>query len=239
MNFISAETQLLIVVVFFYVYDASLLLFANEGIVICHRRHWTATTNRNGLSLRGKNLFIPNLLFPHQPIYRLAWYSEKIEQTSTVDWVAEKSLYLWFAFPAYGMAITLFIIAPTIYHLFRSNEALLWCLGLIYYLSIVAGVGLFLHKGQLGLSSKKALSLFVECLFCPPLTINIVRKLSLLRPIRANFVESAFQLLDSKRWIEIRSELVTYIEAEMDETDLADEIARLVESKEIILGMNK
>lgn len=236
---LSTETQLLMVAVFFYIYDACQLLFVNEGIITGHRKNWVATTNKNGVGLLGKRLFIPNLLLPHQPIYRLAWHPERIEQTSTVNWKNEKTLYSLFTLPAYGMAVALFIITPVTYYRFRTDEALLWCLGLIYYFSLVVGVGLYLYRKQLGLSSKQAISIFTECLCCPPFTINIVRKLSLSRPIRANFVESAFQLVDTAHWANLQNELVDYIDEEIEETDLEDKIAELEKSKGIILGMVK
>ncbi|CAM5461473.1 hypothetical protein [Eoetvoesiella caeni] len=187
----------------------------------------------------GKRLYIPNLLLPHKPIYRLSWNPEKIEQISSFDWVAEKPLYLWFAFPAYGMALSLFILTPTVYYLSGLNEDLLWCLALIYYFSIVVGIGLYLYRRRLELSNKKAISVFLECIFCPPLAINIIRKLSLLRPMQDDFAQSAFQLLGQDQWEELRNDLIAYIDNEIEETDAEDKIARLNQSKEQLLGMSK
>jgi len=235
----SSEAQLLMAVVLFYIYDSCQLLFINEGVIIRHGNRYTATINKNGLILLGKKLLIPNLLLPHQPIYRLPWESEKIEKTASIDLNADQPLYLWFAFPAYGMAISLFILTPAVYYISGVSENLLWCLGLIYYFSIVMGVELYFCRKPLELSNKKAWSLFFECLFCPPFAINIVRKLSLSRKIENDFVTVSFALLTQERWEGLREDLIIYIEREMEETDLEDRIIRLNESKKRILGMNK
>lgn len=236
---ISTEAQLLIVVVFFYIYDSCQLLFFNEGIITKHRKRYTATINKNGLLLMGKRLYVPNLLLPHKPTYKLSWNPENIAQIPSLDWVSEKRLYLWFIFPAYGMTLSLFIITPAVYYLSSLGEGLLWCLALIYCFSIIVGIGLYRYRKPLGLGNKKALSVFFECLFCPPLIINIVRKLSLLRPIQDNFAQSAFQILGKEQWEELRNDLIAYIEEEIEETDTEDKIARLNQSKDQLLEMNK
>ncbi|MBV6305683.1 hypothetical protein KVP10_12365 [Candidimonas humi] len=236
---ISTEAQLLMAVVLFYIYDSCQLLFSNEGVITKHRKRYTATIDKNGLLLMGKRLYIPNLLLPYKPIYKLSWNPEDIAQAPSFDWDSEKPLYLWFIFPAYGMALSLFVITPAVYYLSGLDKDLLWCLVLIYYFSIVVGVGLYLYRKPLGLSNKKALSVFLECLFCPPLAMNIVRKLSLLRPMQDNFAQSAFQLLEQEQWEELRNDLIAYIDGEIEETDAEDKIARLNQSKEQLLGMNK
>lgn len=239
MIYIPVEAQLLTIAVLFYVHDACLMLFVNEGIITRRGKKWAATLDKNGLLLRGKRLFIPNLLLLHAPVYRLAWHPEKIEQTQAWDWAADTVSYGWFAFCAYGMAIALFLVTPVVYFAYRSDIMLLWCLALIYYFSIAAGVGIYRDRAQFGLTGKKALTIFLECLLCPPLVLNVVRKLSLARAIRANLVASAFQVLEAGQWLALRGELVADIDAEIADTDAADRIAGLNQSREILTGMNR
>lgn len=239
MNLVPLEAQLLILAVLFYVYDSSILLFSNEGVITPSWKNWTAQTNHRGLVLLRKKLFIPNLLLPHRPIFRLHWQPESMSQASSVEWQKEKSMYGWFGLPAYGMALALFVITPITYCFFRSDPALLACLALIYLIPVGAGMLLYRHQKHLGVSTQNAWSLCLECLLCPPFTINIVRKLSLARRLQANFVDSAFQLVDAAQWERVRAELVACMDAEIEGADSQESMARLMASKDRLQGMQK
>lgn len=239
MSLVPLEAQLLILAVLFYIYDSSILLFSNEGVITPSWKNWTAKTHPRGLVLLRKRLFIPNLLLPHRPIFRLHWQPESMSQAASVEWQKEKSLYGWFGLPAYGMALALFVITPITYYFFRSDPALLTCLALIYLIPVGAGMLMYRHQKHLGFSTKNAWSLFFECLLCPPFTINIVRKLSLARPLQASFVDSAFQLVDAAQWDLLRAELIASIDAEIDATESQESIARLSASKDRLREMQK
>jgi len=45
MNLVPLEAQLLILAVLFYIYDSSVLLFSNEGVITPSWKNWSAQTN--------------------------------------------------------------------------------------------------------------------------------------------------------------------------------------------------
>ncbi|MFV0283067.1 MAG: hypothetical protein ACK5JE_04675 [Castellaniella sp.] len=235
---VSTETQTLAVAILIYVYDSCQLLFANEGIITKKRKEYAATTGGNGLVITGKKLFIPNLLLPHRPIYKLSWNPETIAKAS-VDWDAGKPAFSWLSIPAYGMFFALFILTPAIYHLSGLTRDLLWCVALIYLIPILTSIGINLHKKRLWLSNKDMLTIAAECILCPVLTINIVRKLSISANKKSNLVQSAFALLSPRQWDEFKAEIVQNIDDAILETDLEETINRLKRSRKTILEMSK
>jgi hypothetical protein len=235
---ISIEAQLMALVAFFYVYDAAQLLYANEGVISPAGKKWLAASAHKGWALRGRSLFLPNLLTPHRPIYRLLWNSSRIDAASAMDWEAEKRLYRPWIPVVYGMGVALFGLLPAALFYFRSDIVLLACAVLIYLHSLLAGVALFTGRKRLQLSNRKAWSLFVECLLCPPFAINLIRKLSLQRAPAETFIGAAFCLLDQERWPVLRDDLIALIELDMTSTGTEQEAA-LLHSKNTLLGMNK
>lgn len=49
MNLVPLEAQLLILAVLFYIYDSSVLLFSNEGVITPSWKNWSAQTNLKGI----------------------------------------------------------------------------------------------------------------------------------------------------------------------------------------------
>ncbi len=234
---ISTEVQLFVLAALFYVYDSALLLYVNEGALVPHRRRWVVKTGNKGFTIRGKNLVFPDLLLPHRPVFRLSWdYKNPIAVTaSKVAWDTEKVAYGQFAPFVYGMALALFFTLPAVLFFNRSDIALLLCLLLIYLNAIGAGVVLFSSKDRLQLSTKKCWSIFLECALCPPLTINIVRKISTQRQFSSSLVAAATVLLKPENWEVLREELIAQIDDELEtaEDQLKEALNR---TKTILIG---
>ena len=214
---ISTEVQLLILAALFYVYDSALLLYVNEGTLTPTRRGWTVKTGETGFTLRGKNLVFPNLILPHRPVFRLSWNYKHPETTSTVAWDTERSLYSAFVPMVYAMVITLFFTLPAVLFFNRSDIALLSCLALIYFNAALTGVVLFISRKKLQLSKSKCWSIFLECLLCPPLTINVIRKISTQRVPLSSLVAAGVSLLEKEDWEHLRDELIAQIDNEIED----------------------
>lgn len=216
---VSTEVQLLALAALFYVYDSALLLYANEGTLTSNRQGWSIKTGDTGFTVRGRNLVFPNLLLPHRPVFRLSWDCKKPVATSTVDWDSEKSLYGAFIPMVYGMVAALFLILPAVLFLHRSDFALLTCLALIYLNAVLTGITLYFSRKQLDLSKSKCWSLFWECLLCPPLTINIIRKISTQRVLHSSLVAAGASLLKKVDWQQLREELLSQIDSELEDAN--------------------
>ncbi len=208
--------QLFVLAALLYVYDSALLLFVNEGTLTTCRKGWSVKTANSGFTIRGKNLFFPNLLLPHRPVFRLSWNYKNPTSTSKVTWGKEKSLYSAFIPMVYAMAITLFCTLPAVLFFNRSDIALLSCLVLIYLTSALTGVVLFLLRKRLQLTRSKCWSIFLECLLCPPLTINVIRKISTQKVLHSSLVAAGVSLLEKEDWLHLRDELIAQIDNEIE-----------------------
>jgi hypothetical protein len=238
MNLVPLEAQLLILAVLFYIYDSSVLLFSNEGVITPSWKNWSAQTNLKGLVLLRKRLFIPNLLLP-TALFSGCTGSRKACRKPP-RWSGRKKITVWMVWPASLRHGT----GPVRHHphhlLFLSQR------------SRIAGLpGPDLpdpHWGRHAAAPtpeapwrqhEKCLVAVPGCLLCPPFTINIVRKLSLARRLQANFVDSAFQLVDAAQWERVQAELIACMDAEIDAADSKDSSARWVASKNRLQGMQK
>ncbi len=216
---VSAEVQLFFLAALFYVYDSALLLFVNEGVLTPSRNGWSIKTGNTGFTIRGKNLIFPNLFLPHRPVFCLSWNYKNPVSTSTVIWDIERSLYSTFVPMVYGMAIALFLILPAVLFLNRSDIALLICLALIYVNSLLTGVVLFFSRERLQLTRSKSWSIFLECLLCPPLTINVVRKISTQKVLHSSLVTAGITLLENEDWDHLCDEFIAQLDNEIDEAN--------------------
>jgi hypothetical protein len=238
---ISTEVQLLVLAALFYVYDSALLLYVNEAVLVPHRRRWAVKTGNKGFTIRGKDLVFPDLLLPHRPVFRLSWdYKNPIAVTSSkVAWDTEKSTYRVFIPFVYGMTLALFFILPAVLFFYRSDIALLLCLLLIYMNAVGAGVALYASKKSLQLPTKKCWSIFLECVLCPPLTINIIRKISTQKQFSSSLVAAATALLNTETWEVLREELVAQIDDELETVeDMSKEVLKKAKTTLIGTGSN-
>jgi hypothetical protein len=235
---ISTEVQLLLLAVLLYVYDSALLLYVNEGTLTPTGKGWSIKTGDSGFTIRGKNLVFPNLLLPHRPVFRLLWNYKEPLTTTPVAWDAERSLYKTFVPMVYGMAAVLFFTLPAVLFFNRSNIALLTCLALIYINAALTGIALFTSRKQLGLTKGKCWSIFLECLLCPPLNINVIRKISTQRVPSSSLVTAGVSLLKKEEWGNLRDELLTQIDNEIEYVNDHEKLT-LTAARNSILSMEK
>ena len=212
----STELQLLALAACFYIYDSALLLYVNEGILTPNRRSWSIKLAVTGFSIRGKNLIFPNLLIPHRPVYKLFWDYKSLNTFSTVTWDEEKKRYKIFFPMVYGMAVALFVTLPLVFFLNRNDFALLACLALIYLNALLTGLALLCSQKSLQLSRRRCWSIFLECLLCPPLTINVVRKISTQRVLPTSILAAGVLLLEASQREMLLINLLSQIDNEIE-----------------------
>lgn len=236
---ISAQAQLLIAAALFYAYDACLLLYANEGIATPTWRGWRVSSAHNRLSILGKNLYIPNLLLAHRPLYRLAWNSSRIDLHDAENWPAKRKLPGIFSYTVYACAASIFLLLPLAIGVARSETAILLSVACIYLHAILAGAVTLRFSKQLGLTPKNAWSIALECICCPPFAINVIRKLSLQSTTQSNLVGAAFTLLNPEQWQVLQETLVQSIDQESAESDDPALLSAYADAKTLLLNSPK
>lgn len=212
----SAEALLISMAAGLYLYDSMLLVYCNEGILVASgRADWTMRFGSAYLSVFGKEVFLPNPLFPHRPVYRLGWRLEGGERTGKQDWTTQRTALRPLGPFIWGIAGGLFLALPLGLFTRLGEGALLAALLLIYANIVLALAWLWLHRATFALSGRKFAALAFESLACPPFALNLVRRISRETPIAEDLAVAGRRLLKPERWQQARAMLVARIDEEL------------------------
>ena len=216
-----------------YLYDSTVLLYFDEGIVLpAGRDRWLVRFGSGNVRLMGKDLFLPNPLLPHRPLYRLSWRIPALPARADGKWQERRALFRSLAPMTWGMALALFVLLPL--GLFsRLGEPMLLAALVLLYLSILAALSwVAFHRVRLPLPAKMLVLLAMECLVCPPFALNLVRTISLAMPVAEDLAVAARTLQAPEDWNATRLELIKRLEEEIDgEEEHSERAALLASSK--------
>lgn len=205
---ISADAaRLIAVMAAFYLHDAAILLYANEGVIYRTREKWEVHFGTDNFSISGRALFFLMPFYLHRPLFRLTWYREAPQGAPNPDFfVADKNLRQ-LAPLAYASALTQFVLLPAMLFFSFSIQNLIFVAALIYAYIALSVCRIYFEKDQFGLTRKQLLGLAVECFFCPPIAINIIQRISLAQSNGKNCVEAARLLFRDAEWVAIQSRM--------------------------------
>lgn len=177
--FMTPEVQLMALAVGLYVYDSCVLLHGNEGVLVRRGEgRWAMSLGLDHARIGGKNLFVPNLLAVHQPVMRMTWQFDKVGSPPD-GWADPGHAFCALGYASLWLGAVLFVLFPTVLFLYLRDSSLVAVLALLY-LSIGVSLHLVHRQRQAhGLGRKQFWALCFECLVCPPLAVNLVRRLSL------------------------------------------------------------
>lgn len=201
---LSVELQLLAVAIGLYVFDSMLLLFPNEGVLTSiGRNKWRIAFGSDNTRVRGKEILFPNLFLPHRPIFKLSWDYEGADPSKLIDidWVAQKELFKNLTVPIYAIGFAQFILFPYVIFFFLTDLSIIIAIAYLYGSILIALIMIYRKRQIFHISKKKFYSLSFECLVCPPVAFNLVRKISLSLPVlRQDLLIVAQGLLEEKAW---------------------------------------
>jgi hypothetical protein len=197
-----------------YLFDSSLLLYSNELVYGRHRDEWRHDV-ASPVVLFGRQLWLPNPLFPERPSFRIHWTAtdarpegEDLEALG-VFLRALRPL----ALPIQGM-LWLLIGLPIELWCFGAGLGLL-ALFATFYLLIGLSLGyIYYQRRSLGLSRRGFLSLSLDVLACAPFAINLVRKLCLRRSLAGNPILFARRAFSATAFALLINELCSQLERE-------------------------
>jgi len=217
------EALLMASVVGLYLYDSSVLLYANEGVLIPAGKHWRVGFGSDKARLLGKELFVPNPLLPHRPLFRLSWQFEGGASASGTDWTTRRDTFGPLVPLVWIMTLALFVFLPA--GLFtRLGERMILSAILLLYLGIVlALVWLWINRARFELSRRRLAGLSFESLACSPFALNLIRKISLGMPVHEDLASAACRLQDPEDWRSTRTQMIARLseEIEGEESDSA------------------
>lgn len=208
---IPFEVQLLAGACFFYLFDASLLLYGNELVFSVCRGHWTFAAGSDVHILR-KRPYLPNPLLPGMPIFRVCWGAGKSQHCGPETLAA----FLRALRPLQWLQALFFcILWGGLGWVALGHTAFLLPLILLVYSNVLLlVVALVCLRSRLGLNGKMVAKLAFDAMACPPLALNLVRKITLAhqlagdpvdfakqafsQPVFAGLIETLCQRLDAK-----------------------------------------
>jgi len=207
-------------VVGIYLLDSSLLLFSNEGILSPGwGGNWLVNLGSGKFQLNGKDVFVPNPLFPHRPLFRLHWSVPCNHVSEVCDLGQREALFRPLVPVVWGIAVALFVLLPL--GLFSSlGEQMLLTAVLFLYLCIGAAlIWVGINRSEFGLSTKRFVAIAFESLVCSPIALNIIRKISREMPIDDDLVVTARRLQTPGHWIESRTSILARLDGEIEQED--------------------
>ncbi len=214
---LESEALLMAAVIGLYLYDSSLLLYVNEGILIpIGKQDWLVGFGSDKARIRGKEVFIPNPLLPHRPLFRLSWQFEGSPTLSEGDWTLRRYAFRLLVPMVWGMAVALFVFLPL--GLFtRLGERMILSGILLLYLNIIfALLWLWFNRATFDLSGRRFVGLAFESLACSPFAVNLIRKISLGMPVSEDLVSAASRLQHSDDWHTTRMEMMVRLDEEIE-----------------------
>ena len=212
---LSAEVMLMLAIVGLYLYDSTLLLYCNEGILYPKGKNaWVVNFGSSNVGVFGKELYVPNPLMFHRPLFRLSWRFEGNNPTQTVDLPSHDFSAL--TPMVWSIAIALSMLLPLGFFTSLGDRVLLAALLLIFGNITFALVWVWLNRTKFNLSNKRFASLAFESLICPPFALNIVRHLSLNIPVSENLVTAAQRLQQAESWNKTRLSLLARLDSEIN-----------------------
>ncbi len=224
---LSAEVLLMLAIVGLYVYDSTLLLYCNEGVLLPKGKNdWAVNFGSGNVGVLGKELYVPSPLLFHRPLFRLSWEFEGNTLTEMVDLPRHEFAAL--APMVWSIALALFVLLPLGFFTRLGDSALLPALLLIFGNIVFSLVWVWLNRAKFNLSNKKFASLAFESLICPPFALNIVRHLSLNIPVSEDLVSAAHRLQQAESWNQTRLTLLARLDSEIDSEEPETERLRLL-----------
>jgi hypothetical protein len=216
----SLEAQLFGIALALYVSDAILLLYPNEGLLTAiGKGQWRVTFGSDTTRVRGKEVLFPSLILIHRPCFKLSWDYERVnrEIRLTTDWLSRAEQFRALSPLVYGIAFAQLVIFPYAILIDRTDMSIM--IALIYlYGTILAGlIWVWFQRQKFCLDNKGFTLLGFECLICPPLALNLVRKLS-LKYCSSNddLLLVAQELLQESAWHEVKKSFCDRLDEEID-----------------------
>lgn len=163
----------------FYLQDSCVLLYADELMLERIGGGWRVHSGATGL-IAARRPFMPNPLAPHRPLMRASLKQLLGGGPPGRNHLAHHLNALApFRVASIVLLLSFFPVLPLVLYFFGTGAELLGWLVAVYLVVARIVAGLFQRRSVLQLSKRDCAGLAFECACCPPLAINIVRKLTL------------------------------------------------------------
>lgn len=215
----SIEWLLMAAAIALYLYDAAVPLYSNEGILSpVGRTRWLVAFGSERFQWRGKEIFIPNPLAPHRPLWRLCWSTSGKQPTVLTDWTPTNS-FSTLAPLVWSMAFALFVLLPLGLFSRLGDRAIVAAIVCFYGSALAALSLVWCRRERFQCSARQFIHLAFESLTCPPFALNIIRHLALAQNPRGDLARVAHRLQLADDWDDTRQQLIERVQTEISWTE--------------------
>lgn len=208
-------------VVGFYLFDSMMLLYVNELVFSETNGKWTFSFPKPHWQMLKKYLYLPNPFTPDRPLFRVFWsvsvvdgYLQDQEALRHFLYAVKRLRYL-----TYSLLALQFVGLPVVLFSLGANLGLLVLFGAIYINIAALSIQIYPQREQLGLSGKMLAKLAFDSLVCPPLALNILRKISLQYRFVGDPVGFAHQSFDTETFNQLIKSLCQQVDKAMQFED--------------------
>jgi hypothetical protein len=221
LNPFSSEVELFALVCVLYLYDCSVLLFANEALLTARpQRRWSLELGFYGFILAGRSLCILNPFTPQFPAFRLSWdFLRPGSGVPDTRWSQQADRLRRLSVTTGISAVALLVLLPLGLFSPLRLYALVPALSLLYGSAIVGLVRLSSLRSELNLTGARYAGFIFECLACPPFAANMVRRIALQQRVPESLPAAGARLLSPEAWDRLRSRCKSLLDMELERLD--------------------
>ncbi len=219
----SHELELVALAALLWLYDSTVLLYADEVILsLGPGQRWQVALASRALIIAGRQVCFLNPFAFYRPAVRLRWNIDAAGTPQGADpsWVSELQK-LTVASPwAVTAGLALFVLLPLGLFTPLGVAAILAAVVLLYG-SILTALLLIRHRCRRlpALGRLKFAGLMFECIACPPLGVNIVRRAGLLGRIDEGLSAAAPRLLAAPQLQALAAHCIAVLDEELQQLE--------------------
>lgn len=242
--FIPIDYLFIMSLVGLYLYDSAILCFYNN-IFICKgiRKHFKYQCISLNFSFGKKFVLMPSLIFPYQLLFKGHWQLHNRSITNLDQDLLNIKKITQLLKPLQFINIILFIATILLLPVFIILEFSYLLLALlifgIYLLNLLNFTYIVLKRKSLHLSKRHLFQFLLDVLFCPPFSLNILRKISLNYAIHTDSIILNQHLLQRPQYIQFLDKISQNIEVLKSNYEISDRSYTLLVQRQIELSKLK
>jgi hypothetical protein len=172
----------------FYLFDAALMLYGNEFVLLRSRRHWYSAGGQ--VQLLGRRLYLPNPFTPGRVLFRLRWdIGRSVDGALDIDDLVRLTRPLRVIVTI--QAVILLLLLPPVSMALGAGNFLLSLFAAFYLLTLLSTAILIKRRKALRLADRHCAFVVFEAVLCAPFALNMVRKLALALSAEVAWLETA------------------------------------------------
>jgi hypothetical protein len=192
---LQPEPWLMLVALFLYLFDATLLLRRDQALVARGRRGWRPRFGMREWTIAGKEPLLPNPLADFRPAYLVHWDlfapTGNAQPTHLLD---ETRRFGALSVAVMISTVCLFVLLPLGLFTRAGSVLTIFTALLITLNNLIALTILFRRREMFGIDTRHFATLATECLLCPPFSLNLVKKVCALQMVDEDLESIAARL---------------------------------------------